>query len=58
MKNLIIEVLAALYILTILIGTLLLASDVPRVSITGLGILLACVLVAMIGRGGGSNEQA
>lgn len=58
MKNLIIEVLAALYILTILIGTLLLTSDVPAVGIAGLGILLACVLVAMVGRGGGSDGQA
>ena len=52
------EALAALYILAILIGTLLLTSDVPAVGIAGLGILLACVLVAMVGRGGGSDGQA
>ena len=58
MRSLLTEVAMALYILAILIGTLLLTSDVPRVSITGLGILLACVLVVMIGRGGGSDGQA
>ena len=52
------EALAALYILAILIGTLLLTSDVPAVGIAGLGILLACVLVAMIRRGGNGNGQA
>ena len=58
MKKLLTEAFAALYILAILIGTLLLTSDVPAVGIAGLGILLACVLVAMVGRGGGSDGQA
>ena len=57
-KKLLTEAFAALYILAILIGTLLLTSDVPAVGIAGLGILLACVLVAMVGRGGGSDGQA
>ena len=57
MRSLLTEAAAALYILAILIGTLLLTSDVPDVRIAGLGILLACVLVAMIGRGGGSDGQ-
>lgn len=52
MRSLLTEVAMALYILTILIGTLLLTSDVPRVSITGLGLILACVLVGVIWRGG------
>lgn len=58
MRKLIIEVAMALYILALLIGAVLLTSDVPQVSITGLGILLACALVVMIGRGGGSDGQA
>lgn len=52
MRKLIIEVLTALYILAMMIGTLLLISDVPAVEITGLGLILACVLVGMIWRGG------
>ena len=58
MKKLLTEAFAALYILAILIGTLLMTSDVPAVGIAGLGILLACVLVAMVGRGGGADGQA
>lgn len=58
LRYLLTEVAMALYILAIPIGTLLLTSDDPAVGIAGLGILLACVLVAMIWRGGGSDGQA
>lgn len=58
MKSILTEAAMALYILAILIGTLLLTSDIPAVGIAGLGILLACVLVAMIRRGGNGNGQA
>lgn len=57
LRYLLTEAFAALYVLALLIGAVLVTSDVPDVRIAGLGILLACVLVAMIGRGGGSDGQ-
>lgn len=52
LKSILTEAATALYVLALFIGTLLLISDVPVVKIAGLGLILACVLVGVIWRGG------
>ena len=47
MRYLVRESLSALYILAMLIGALLLISDVPGVKIAGMSSLVVCVLIAV-----------